>query len=52
MPLDYAQRLVAVLSDVELIPIERCGHIPQAEAPDRFKAALFQALGEAPAQGR
>ena len=45
MPLDYAQRMVALLPDGELIPIERCGHIPQAEAPERFKAALLQALG-------
>ena len=52
MSLDYAQRMVAALPDAELIPIERCGHIPQTEAPERFKAALFQALGEAPAPGR
>jgi len=45
-PLDYAKRMVAVLPDVELIPIERCGHVPQQEAPDRFKTALSQALGE------
>jgi pimeloyl-ACP methyl ester carboxylesterase len=52
MPLDYARRMLAALPDGELIPMARCGHIPQQEAPDRFKAALFQALGEAPAQGR
>ena len=52
MPLDYAQRMVALLPDGELIPIERCGHIPQTEAPERFKAALLQALGEAPAPGK
>jgi pimeloyl-ACP methyl ester carboxylesterase len=49
VPLDYAQRMVAALPDGKLIPVERCGHIPQQEAPERFKAALFQALGEAPA---
>jgi pimeloyl-ACP methyl ester carboxylesterase len=49
MPLDYARRMVRALPDAELIPIERCGHIPQTEAPERFKAALLQALGEAPA---
>jgi len=27
-PLDYAKRMAAVLPDVELIPVERCGHIP------------------------
>ncbi len=45
MPLDYAQRMLAVLPDAELIPIPRCGHVPQQEAPDRFMAALQQALG-------
>lgn len=47
MPMDYARRMLAVLPDVQLIPIERCGHIPQQEAPDRFRAALEQALGPA-----
>ena len=51
-PLDYAKRMVAVLPDVELIPIERCGHVPQQEAPDRFKAALGQALGERTVQAK
>ncbi len=48
MPLDYAQRMIAVLPDVALIPIERCGHIPQQEAPERFRTALDQALASAP----
>ncbi|MEI6593744.1 MAG: alpha/beta fold hydrolase [Holophagaceae bacterium] len=48
MPLVYAQRMVAALTDVALIPIERCGHVPQQEAPARFLAALRQALGDAP----
>lgn len=44
MPLDYAQRMVAVLPDVELLTLDRCGHVPQQEAPERFQAALLQAL--------
>lgn len=52
MPLDYAQRMLAALPDGELIPVERCGHIPQQEAPERFKAALWRALDEAPATGK
>ncbi len=44
MSLDYAQRMVAALPDVALIPIEHCGHVPQQEAPTRFLAALRQAL--------
>jgi len=52
MPMDYAHRMMAVLPDVELIPIDRCGHVPQQEAPDRFKAALSQALGEGVAQSK
>ncbi len=51
MPLDYARRMVAVLPDVELIPLEGCGHVPQQEAPERFLLALRQALGEAPGGG-
>ncbi len=47
MPLDYALRMVAVLPEVELIPLDRCGHVPQQEAPERFLAALRRALGEA-----
>jgi pimeloyl-ACP methyl ester carboxylesterase len=49
MTLDYAKRMAAVLPDVELIPVERCGHVPQQEAPERFETALLQALGDAPA---
>jgi pimeloyl-ACP methyl ester carboxylesterase len=48
-PLDYAKRMAAVLPDVELIPVERCGHIPQQEAPTRFETALLRALGNTPA---
>jgi pimeloyl-ACP methyl ester carboxylesterase len=53
MPMDYAQRMLAVLPDAELIPIEHCGHMPQQEAPERFKTALDHALGgaSAPAAG-
>jgi len=47
MPLAYAERMRAALPDVELLPLERCGHVPQQEAPERFVAALRQALGEA-----
>jgi pimeloyl-ACP methyl ester carboxylesterase len=52
MPLAYAHRMMAVLPDVELIPVDRCGHVPQQEAPDRFRAALSQALGEPVEPGR
>ncbi|BDU68048.1 alpha/beta hydrolase [Geothrix oryzae] len=45
MPLAYAERMRAALPDVELFPLERCGHVPQQEAPERFLAALRQALG-------
>jgi len=47
MPMAYAQRLVAVLPDVQLIPIDHCGHVPQQEAPVRFQTALLQALDTA-----
>lgn len=47
MPLAYAQRMLAVLPDAQLIPVDRCGHVPHQEAPGRFLVALQQALGEA-----
>ena len=50
MPLDYARRLEAALNDVELVTIDRCGHVLQQECPDRLLAALHAALGDAPAQ--
>lgn len=46
MPLAYAERMLAALPEARLIPLEGCGHVPQQEAPDRFLAALHQALGE------
>jgi pimeloyl-ACP methyl ester carboxylesterase len=46
MPLDYAQRMLAVLPDAKLLPVERCGHVPQMEAPARFRTALRAALAD------
>ena len=46
MPLDYAQRMLAVLPDARLLPVERCGHVPQMEAPARFRAVLREALAD------
>ncbi len=40
MPLEYAERMRAELPDARVIPIERCGHAPQVECPDRLLAAL------------
>ncbi|WP_306599827.1 alpha/beta fold hydrolase [Geothrix sp. 21YS21S-2] len=44
MPLEYAARMQAVLPDSRLFPVERCGHVPQSEAPRRFLDALAKAL--------
>jgi len=44
MPLEYAERMRAELPDARLFPVERCGHAPQVECPDRLLAALRQAL--------
>jgi pimeloyl-ACP methyl ester carboxylesterase len=46
MPMEYAQRLQNALPDVELITLDRCGHVPQQEAPKRFLEALGRALAE------
>lgn len=46
MPLDYARRLLAALPDARLVTLDRCGHIPQQEAPDRLLAVLHDVLAE------
>jgi pimeloyl-ACP methyl ester carboxylesterase len=44
VPLDYAEQMKAQLPQVGLFTIERCGHVPQVECPDKLLAALRQAL--------
>ena len=41
---DYAKRLAAQLPAARLTTIERCGHVPQVECPDRFAEALMKVL--------
>ena len=41
---DYAKRLAAQLPAARLTTIEGCGHVPQAECPDRFTVALLKVL--------
>jgi pimeloyl-ACP methyl ester carboxylesterase len=49
MTLDYAERLLDGLPRARLHAIEGCGHVPERECPDRFLAALAEALAEPPA---
>lgn len=44
LSLDYAKRLAAQLPAARLTTIERCGHAPQVECPDRFTEALVKVL--------
>ena len=44
LPLDYARRVAAALPDASLTLIDRCGHLPQQEAPERFLATLLGVL--------
>jgi pimeloyl-ACP methyl ester carboxylesterase len=44
MPLEYAERMCAELPDARLLTVERCGHAPQVECPDRLLAALLKAV--------
>jgi pimeloyl-ACP methyl ester carboxylesterase len=41
---DYARRLAAQLPAARLTTIDRCGHAPQVECPDRFMEALLKVL--------
>ena len=42
--LDYARRLAAQLPAARLTTIDRCGHAPAVECPERFTEALLKVL--------
>jgi len=48
MPPAYAERIAKGLPASRLVPVPRCGHVPQRECPDRFLPLLEQALGAPP----
>jgi pimeloyl-ACP methyl ester carboxylesterase len=48
VPLAYAERLRAALPAARLARVERCGHIPQVECPERFTAVLAERLAAPP----
>jgi pimeloyl-ACP methyl ester carboxylesterase len=48
MPLDYARRMASELPRARLTVLERCGHIPAGECPERLVAALREVLDRAP----
>ncbi|MCB1009187.1 MAG: alpha/beta hydrolase [Acidobacteria bacterium] len=48
IPLDYARRMLAELPAARLTEVERCGHVPQVECPDRFLPALERVLALPP----
>lgn len=45
---EYPERLVAALPRARLTLLSRCGHLPQAECPDRYLARLKETLALAP----
>ncbi len=48
MPLDYARRMAEQLPRARLTVIERCGHIPGTECPERFLEVLKEVLASPP----
>lgn len=52
MPLAYARRMEGELPRVRLTVIERCGHIPPTECPDRFLGVLREVLTQPPPPGK
>ncbi len=52
IPLEYARRLEAALPAARLTTVERCGHVPQVECPDRFLVALERVLAMPPPAAR
>ncbi len=51
VPLSYAQRLGALLPNVRLTTIPRCGHIPQQECPIAYGKILRSVLASEPPSG-
>lgn len=45
---EYAERLAEGLPRARVTRVEGCGHLPQAECPERFREALLRVLGELP----
>jgi pimeloyl-ACP methyl ester carboxylesterase len=52
VPPAYAERLAAALPASRLTWVERCGHIPQVECPQRFLQALETVLASPPPADR
>jgi 3-oxoadipate enol-lactonase len=52
VPLDYAVRMAARLPDATVTTLDRCGHVPQVECPDKLLAVLTKILASAPAGGK
>jgi pimeloyl-ACP methyl ester carboxylesterase len=52
IPLAYAERMTGELPRARLAVIETCGHIPGAECPERFLAALKEVLAADPPSAR
>lgn len=48
VPVDYAIRMEGQLPRARLTRLDGCGHIPSAECPERFLAALRAVLAESP----
>jgi pimeloyl-ACP methyl ester carboxylesterase len=44
IPLEYAHRMLAELPSARLVMLEKCGHVPQVECPDKLLAALREVL--------
>ena len=44
VPIEYAQQMVRVLPDATLVTLDRCGHVPPLECPDKLLAALREAV--------
>lgn len=44
LPLDYGKRIHALVPNAQFKTIEKCGHVPQYEEPERFNSILLQFL--------
>jgi len=48
VPVAYAERMATALPAARITLVERCGHVPQLECPERFGARLVEVLAAEP----
>ncbi|MBI1286423.1 MAG: alpha/beta fold hydrolase [Flavobacteriales bacterium] len=44
LPIEYGRKIQALVPNAEFVTIEKCGHVPQYETPEKFNQIMLQFL--------